>query len=189
VSEVQQFGPHQEIISSVYEISPDALEQIAQSIEQRGIRTPVSQIVGYKADLAATRISQSLGLQTIPNTTQTNLQFDSKEFDTSLLFNATVDNTKIIARVDGIYEISAGLSWDANVAGTVRTLWVLTNGVPRAASYVPPISGVGQSVATTFRLKVGDYLQAATYQDSGGGRVLAGGSLCFLSAVLINRYA
>jgi len=44
----EEFGPHKEIINSVYQLSPQALEEIAQCIEQRGIRTPISQVVGYQ---------------------------------------------------------------------------------------------------------------------------------------------
>lgn len=42
------FGlPHQ-VITSASQISSAAIEEIAQLIEQRGIRTPISQLVGYQ---------------------------------------------------------------------------------------------------------------------------------------------
>lgn len=180
----------QQTLSSIYQMSPSVLEQLAQWIEQRGLRTPVSQVVGYKADLAVTRVSQTIGSQTIPSGTQTDLTFATEEIDSTNLFDTGVSNTKIIARVDGIYAISAGCDWsgDANTAGTLRTLALLVNGVPRAATDAPPIAGVRQAVHTIFRLKVGDNLRAAVYQDSGGTRSLAGGSLTFLAATLLNRY-
>jgi len=43
----EEFGPHKEIITSIYQLSPEALEQVAQWVEQRGIRTPISQVVGF----------------------------------------------------------------------------------------------------------------------------------------------
>jgi len=42
------FGPTRTIITSVYEFDPLALEELAQWLEQRGLRTPVSQLIGPK---------------------------------------------------------------------------------------------------------------------------------------------
>lgn len=53
------FGAARTIISSVYEITPTALEEIAQWIEQRGVRIPVGQLVG--GSTALTRIYQGTG--------------------------------------------------------------------------------------------------------------------------------
>jgi len=52
-------GPPRTVLRSVYEIAPDALEQIAQWLDQRGMRVPIGQIVG--ASTALTRISQGTG--------------------------------------------------------------------------------------------------------------------------------
>lgn len=59
-------GPNPVLISSIYEITPEALEQIAQWFEQRGIRTPISQVVGFSqfnaipaTDVAATQNTTS----------------------------------------------------------------------------------------------------------------------------------
>jgi len=48
------FGPARTIVSSIYEIDPTVLEQIAQWLEQRGIRTPISQVVGFQQFVAQT---------------------------------------------------------------------------------------------------------------------------------------
>lgn len=53
------FGEPRVVVGSVYEISPEALEQIAAWIEQRGIRVPVSNVVGGSA--ALTRIKGGVG--------------------------------------------------------------------------------------------------------------------------------
>jgi hypothetical protein len=42
------FGPHPVTVESIWNIAPEALEGIAQWIEQRGLRTPVSQVVGFQ---------------------------------------------------------------------------------------------------------------------------------------------
>jgi hypothetical protein len=41
------FGAPKQIIRSLDEIAPDVLEQIAQSIEQRGIKIPLANILGF----------------------------------------------------------------------------------------------------------------------------------------------
>jgi len=53
------FGPARTIISTIYELSPTALEELAQWFEQRGLKTPVSQIVGGSP--ALTHIDQGVG--------------------------------------------------------------------------------------------------------------------------------
>ena len=55
----EQFGPPREVLSSVYEVSPSALEEFAQWLEQRGLRTPVANLVGGSA--ALTRIKGGTG--------------------------------------------------------------------------------------------------------------------------------
>ena len=42
-----QFGPHPITVEDLSNITPQALEQLAQYIEQRGLRTPVSNLVGF----------------------------------------------------------------------------------------------------------------------------------------------
>lgn len=43
-----QFGPPKKVLSSLEQIDPRTLEDIAQFLEQRGLRTPISQVVGYQ---------------------------------------------------------------------------------------------------------------------------------------------
>lgn len=59
MSEPASFGPPPEILTSIYQIGPEVLEALAQWIEQRGIRTPVSNVVGGSA--ALTRIKGGNG--------------------------------------------------------------------------------------------------------------------------------
>jgi len=53
------FGPVRTIIRSIYELDPPMLEELAQWLEQRGIRTPVSSLVG--GDPALMHITQGVG--------------------------------------------------------------------------------------------------------------------------------
>ena len=54
-----QFGPPTERLSSIYEIAPAVLEDLALWLEQRGIRTPVANLLGGSA--ALTRIKGGTG--------------------------------------------------------------------------------------------------------------------------------
>jgi len=53
------FGPAKTIIQSLYELDPLVLEELAQWLEQRGIKTPISTMVG--ASPALTHITQGNG--------------------------------------------------------------------------------------------------------------------------------
>lgn len=53
---MSEFGAPKEVVGSISQISPVALEQICQFVEQRGIRTPISQIVGGSVALTHFRI-------------------------------------------------------------------------------------------------------------------------------------
>jgi hypothetical protein len=55
----ETFGPPRTIVSSIYELAPPVLEELAQWLEQRGIKTPISTLVG--ASSALTHISQGIG--------------------------------------------------------------------------------------------------------------------------------
>lgn len=61
-------GPHKEIISSVYEIAPNVIEDLAQLIEQRGLRTPLSNIVGAAQVQPYALAFQSGGATTVSTT-------------------------------------------------------------------------------------------------------------------------
>ena len=55
----ETYGPPRTVISSIYEIAGTALEELAQWIEQRGLRTPISSLVGSSP--ALTHIKQGTG--------------------------------------------------------------------------------------------------------------------------------
>lgn len=47
MTEEHSFGPLPTVLSSIWEVSESAKEEFAQWLEQRGLRTPVSQVVGF----------------------------------------------------------------------------------------------------------------------------------------------
>jgi hypothetical protein len=66
------YGPPKVVLSDIYQITPDALEQIALYIEQRGLRTPVSNIVGFQ-QFAAINATPVLTIESTASTTYTDL--------------------------------------------------------------------------------------------------------------------
>jgi hypothetical protein len=42
------YGSQTEIVKSIYQVAPTALEDIAVWLEQRGLRTPISNVVGFQ---------------------------------------------------------------------------------------------------------------------------------------------
>lgn len=64
-------GPDKQIITSIYQFAPEALEQHAQWLEQRGLRTPVGQVVGFQQFLAG--IKEVLAYENSGSTTYVDL--------------------------------------------------------------------------------------------------------------------
>src|SRR5690348_16089479 len=66
------FGPESVILNSIFQIDPQALEQVFQALEQRGLRTPVSNLVGFAQFLGqvATRVNT---IETTVSTSYTDL--------------------------------------------------------------------------------------------------------------------
>jgi hypothetical protein len=111
--------------------------------------------------------------QTIADDTLTALQWNSENFDTMNLHSGAVNNTRFTAPISGVYEISAGVVWPPNDAGTFRGLWLSVNGEGnccRASSVVSPVQtgGTHESVSDIEKLAAGDFVEAFVRQTSGG---------------------
>lgn len=66
--------------------------------------------------------------QSIPNNAATNVQWENEVVDSGELFNSAVSNTTITIPTTGLYAVTIGLSWAANVTGS-RHAFLLLNGV------------------------------------------------------------
>lgn len=185
MADTPDLGPHTPIISSIYEFTQQALEELSQWIEGRGLRTPVGNIVGYQADRLAARLTRTT-TQSINDVTETALQWDSVDFDTSKMFDSGA-NTKLTAAIDGIYYVSVGAAWDTNATGQ-RTIFVKQNGAKRAGNTAPASANTWVDASTFVHMAAGDYVEASVFQNSGGARTVSGVTETHLSATLINRY-
>lgn len=116
------------------------------------------------------------GTQTIANSTNTALTFDSEFFDTDG-FHSTSTNTSRItipAGLGGKYSIvSTALTWDINGSGK-RGLGIYKNGVAITSSLeIIPSSSiyVSNSISTVLDLAAGDYIELYAIQTSGGNLI------------------
>lgn len=173
------FGPTKSVINSIYEFSPEALEQLAQWLEQRGIRTPVSQIVGYQRERLVVWLEQATP-QAIPDNTQTPVTFDTVRADKQKVFDGT---NKITLPYAGTYLATMQGGFVAG-GGTARAFVITQNGVSRA---VVDKAAVAERVSLSALIVAakGDVVKAEQYQNSGGNLNTFG---CSFGVAVLNVY-
>lgn len=113
--------------------------------------------------------------QTISNDTVTALLLDTEDYDTNT-FHDTGSNTSrmtIPTAMDGKYLLTGHAYYDSNTSGQ-RQLFFRKNGNPVGPTCkIAPISGDNfYSVSHVLSLVATDYVELATYQDSGGNRTI-----------------
>jgi len=64
------FGAHPITVESHWNINPQVLEDLAQWLEQRGLRTPIGNVVGYQRERYVAFVGKS-GTQSINDSTET----------------------------------------------------------------------------------------------------------------------
>jgi hypothetical protein len=110
---------------------------------------------------------------TVPDATLTLVPLDEERFDTANMHDNAVNNTRLTVPRDGIYAVSAHVSWWNSPTG-VRELNIFAY-----KSYT--LSRIGssrvdaaqawhtaQSVTTVDRFSTGDYVEMEVRQESGG---------------------
>lgn len=110
-----------------------------------------------------------------PNNTLTTLTFNSERWDTGAPaehHSTSANTSRLTCRIPGLYHIYAHSNWAAlTTGGSRRLLDILLNGIQAIGLQDGARSAGGaaaQSVSTEWRLNVGDYVEAAVLQDSGG---------------------
>lgn len=120
--------------------------------------------------------------QTVANTTETKLTFNSEDYDTSTIHDNSTNPTRFTVPTGGAgkWTAVAYCSWDANASGTVRYMWWSLNGTRIRSSLVSnPGAGFGLDQRSTLEpvtLADGDYVEVSAYQDSGGTRTTGAAS-------------
>ncbi len=87
-------------------------------------------------------------------------------FDTANIHNAQINNTRLVAPIDGIYQVSATVTWSANNNGT-RTLSVRHNNAARISDVRSAAGFMSQNLSGLLRLNGGEFVELVVFQDSG----------------------
>jgi hypothetical protein len=116
----------------------------------------------------------------IASGTTTTLTFNSESFDTAGLHSTTANTGRLVAPVDGLYQVTGGVRWSTSPAGS-RFLAINKNdGAWQAADWRTAAGGTfditDQSITTLVALVAGDFVAVEVYQDSGIGLTVGGGT-------------
>jgi len=141
---------------------------VADSSTSTGLKwaTPASGVT-----FSGCSLRQSSG-QSISNTTQTDLNFDTEDFDTDAYHSTSTNTNRITipAGKSGYFVVTARIGYNNNRTGT-RVGWLLKNGSTYLSStFVQPNSSDPTTVttATVVSLVATDYITMNAYQSSGG---------------------
>lgn len=107
--------------------------------------------------------------QTISTGTVTALAFDAEEVDTDTLHDNSTNNSRVTIALTGKYFVFGQVDYEASSTGQ-RQARIHKNGSEFLTSIVDSSTAgiVIVQVATVMSLSSGDYVELATYQDSGG---------------------
>jgi hypothetical protein len=110
--------------------------------------------------------------QTVNNNSVFKLTFNTEAFDVGDLHDP--GSSRLTAPEDGIYQISAMVTWSSNATGS-RTLAVIKNGtLAQLADSRDAFAGLlSQSLSGLLALETGDFLEVTVFQDSGATLTLS----------------
>lgn len=122
------------------------------------------------------------GAQSVPDSTNTVLTFESESFDTAGLHSTTSGTETLTAPISGLYQVSAGVDWSDNSTGN-RVL-LIGAGPPSGQDIVASSTTKGsshatfptlQSASSLVKLAAGDLVFVVVDQDSGGSQSVSAG--------------
>jgi hypothetical protein len=125
--------------------------------------------IGATASVPAARVYHSAN-QSIANTTDVALAFNSERFDTDMIHDVTVNNTRLTCKTAGKYLIVAQARFALNATG-FRRLQLKVNGSATIAQFNVAASSADATeliVTTLWEMAVNDYVEVLAYQTSGG---------------------
>jgi len=120
--------------------------------------------------------------QSIPNSVQTVVNFQTKEFDTDNAFNASTGVFQ--PKVSGIYQINAAVQGAFSVGQALLSIFkngtILKRGCESASGFNSVI------VSSLVALNGNDYIEIKVFQASGGAvNTTAGSSVTYFNAAWI----
>lgn len=133
-------------------------------------------IGGGAITFSGSRVYNS-GTQTINDSTETALTFDSERYDTDAYHSTSSNTSRLVAPVSGYYRIGANVEWDAGVGGIppgFLRLSVRLNGTTVIGSSEVEIVNrfIRRETATEYFLSGGDYVEIMAFHTTTGGGTL-----------------
>ena len=106
--------------------------------------------------------------QSIPNSTQTKIQFATKDFDNTNSFDS-VTNHRFTFPISGIFRINCQVTFTGGTANTQRLAYIFKNGSEFSYGNVHTSTTglVSVSAVTTTRMVAGDYVECFGLHSSG----------------------
>ena len=125
-------------------------------------------IVGWSGIVPSARVYNSANIS-IPNNTVTVLTFNSELLDTDNIHDTATNPSRLTCKTAGLYAIYGNAQFAAHATGA-RSVLIRLNGTTFIAEAVAGSAGIVQSppVSTQYPLEVGDYIELAVWQNSGG---------------------
>ncbi|MGZ5312737.1 MAG: hypothetical protein ACXWEA_00870 [Solirubrobacterales bacterium] len=128
------------------------------------------------SSIPAARVTNST-TQIIPSDTNLPLVFDTEIYDTASMHSTNfTDNASMRPPVDGIYAVTAQVTWGPGGTG-VRLVSLVKNGSQLLAEEIEPIAvNLGgplyQTRTTQAPLQAGDFVQVVARQNSGSNQTV-----------------
>ena len=121
----------------------------------------------HSASMPAVHVTNTVD-QSIPASSSTVLAFNSERYDTAAMHDNATNNSRLTAPVNGIYAVTAQVTW-GNAGTGLRELTLVKNeGALIAADAPLNVSDQYQEVTTQVRLQAGDFVEATVFQNSAG---------------------
>jgi hypothetical protein len=141
-------------------------EVLTAALMNKNVRDAVNFLANPPAAVLYSAASQS-----IPNATETSLNFDSEVLDTYNGHNVATNNSRYTAQVAGWYFV-IGACWFNNNGTGYRRVDLYVNGAGLTANAQATMNassgvGSGMQVMGLVHLNVGDYVEVYGLQNSG----------------------
>lgn len=126
----------------------------------------------YNAHLQpAVRVTHNAA-QSIPNTTETVLAFNTERFDTAggaadTQHDTVTNNSRLTCKYAGIYQITGNAEWASSP--TSCSINIRLNGTTKIGRTFVTADNRTMSVSTLYQLAVNDYVELTVNQNSGAG--------------------
>jgi hypothetical protein len=130
----------------------------------------------FSSTIPAVRTSLG-GFQTVPDTTQTTLDWGGEAYDTADLHSTSSNPSRLTAPVAGIYRISANMFWSGQfpVPNGFREISFRLNGAGIPGAFDDEVAPqITQQLSIELKMAAGDYVEVVANQDSGGPLTVRG---------------